>query len=243
MADVLLIHGAGDSAAVWERQVEALGSAHRLIALDLPGHGARRTESAHSDHAANAAEVEAALAAAGVERAVVVGHSLGGGVALTYALGQPARLRALVLVASGARLRMHPSLLDAAREKAEVAAGSTAPIGPVVPPERFLAPGAAAAVAAWLGAHGGQATAQAVYADFQANNAFDVMDRLGEVRVPTLVVGGAQDAMTPPKFVQYLAETIPGAQLALLDGAGHYPMVEQADAFNRRLAEFLATLD
>jgi pimeloyl-ACP methyl ester carboxylesterase len=63
------------------------------------------------------------------------------------------------------------------------------------------------------------------------------------VRVPALVVGGAQDAMTPPKFVQYLAETIPGAQLALLDGAGHYPMVEQAEAFNRRLAEFLATLD
>jgi len=49
--------------------------------------------------------------------------------------------------------------------------------------------------------------------------------------------------MTPPKFVQYLAETIPGAQIALLDGAGHYPMVEQADAFNRRLAEFLTTLD
>jgi len=243
MADVLLIHGAGDSAGIWERQVEALGSAHRLIALDLPGHGARRGELAHHHHAANAGEVEGALVDAGVERAVVVGHSLGGGVALTYALGQPARLRALVLVASGARLRMHPSLLDAARQKAEAAAGSTAPTGPVVPPERCLAPGADPAVGAWLAAHGGQATAQAVYADFQANDAFDVMDRLAEVRVPTLVVGGAQDAMTPPKFVQYLADTIPGAQLALLESAGHYPMVEQADAFNRRLAEFLAALD
>lgn len=48
--------------------------------------------------------------------------------------------------------------------------------------------------------------------------------------------------MTPPKFVQYLAESIPGAQLALLEGAGHYPMVEQADAFNHRLAQFLDTL-
>ena len=69
------------------------------------------------------------------------------------------------------------------------------------------------------------------------------MDRLSAIRVPTLVVGGAQDAMTPPKFVQYLAGTIPGAELALLEGAGHYPMVEQADAFNQRLAAFLARLD
>jgi pimeloyl-ACP methyl ester carboxylesterase len=242
MADVLLIHGAGDSAAVWERQVGALGSAHRLIALDLPGHGARLAEPAHTDHAANAAEVERALAAAGIDRAVVVGHSLGGGVALTYALGRPARLRALVLVASGARLRMHPSLLEAAREKAEAATGSATPTGPVVPPERCLAPGAPPELVAWLGAHSGQATAQAVYADFQANNAFDVMDRLGEIGVPTLVLGGAQDAMTPPKFVQFLADSIPGAQLALLEGAGHYPMVEQADAFNRRLGEFLESL-
>jgi pimeloyl-ACP methyl ester carboxylesterase len=242
MADVLLIHGAGDSAAVWGRQVEELGTTHRLLALDLPGHGARRAEPAHSDHAANAAEVERALAAAGIDRAVVVGHSMGGAVALTYALRQPARLRALVLVASGARLRMHPSLLEAAREKAEAAGGATDATGPVVPAERCLAPGAAPAITAWLGAHAGQATAQAVYADFRANNDFDVMDRLGEIRVPTLVVGGAQDAMTPPKFVRYLADSIPGAQLALLDGAGHYAMVEQAEAFNRRLAEFLDTL-
>ncbi len=242
MADVLLIHGAGDSAAIWRSQIAALGREHRLLALDLPGHGARLAEAAHADHAANAAEVERALAAAAIERAVVVGHSLGGAVALTYALEQPTRLRALVLVASGARLRMHPSLLEAAREKAEAAAGAATPVGSVVPPERCLAPGATPDVVAWLGAHGGQATAQAVYADFEANNRFDVMDRLGEIRVPTLVIGGAQDAMTPPKFVQYLAESIPGAQLALLEGAGHYPMVEQADAFNHRLAQFLDTL-
>jgi pimeloyl-ACP methyl ester carboxylesterase len=250
MADVLLIHGAGDSAAVWEAQVAALGGQHQLVALDLPGHGARLGEPAHADHAANAAEVARALEASGLKHPVFVGHSMGGAVALTYALGSEtggagsipqARLRGLVLVASGARLRMHPSFLEAARERAETA--PSAPLGePVVPPERCLGPDAPPDVVAWLRTHSGQCTAQAVYADFQANNAFDVMDRLGEILVPTLVVGGAEDSMAPPKFVQSLADAIPNARLVLLPGVGHYPMAEQPPAFNRALADFLAAL-
>jgi pimeloyl-ACP methyl ester carboxylesterase len=253
MAEIAFIHGAGDSAAIWEHQLAAFGppaAAHRVLALDLPGHGARQAERAHTDHTANAAEVERALQAAGMEHVVLVGHSMGGAVALTYALGgpdgtaPPARLRALVLVASGARLRMHPDFLAAARARAE--ATPEAVIAqlpePAVPLERCLAPGASPALVAWLRAHSGQATAQALYADFLANNAFDVMDRLGAIRVPTLVIGGAEDTMTPPRFLQYLAEHIPGAQLVLLPGVGHYPMAEQPEAFNQHLAAFLAAL-
>jgi pimeloyl-ACP methyl ester carboxylesterase len=252
MADIVLIHGAGDSAAIWDRQVEALGRAHRLHALDLPGHGARQAESAHAEHSANAAEVSAALERAGIERAVVVGHSMGGAVALAYALrggpadgGPPPRLRALVLVGTGARLRMHPSFLEAARRRAEGAAAAPpeqAESEPIVPLERCLGPAASADTLAWLRAHAGQASAQALYADFCANDAFDVMGQLGAVAVPTLVVGGVADSMTPPKYLQYLAEAIPGARLALIDGAGHYPMVEEPDAFNRHLSAFLAEL-
>lgn len=244
MAELVLIHGAGDSAAVWKRQVAELGGAHRLLAVDLPGHGARLGEPALSDHAANAAEVARLVQAAGLAAPVLVGHSMGGGVALTYALsdaGYP--LRALVLVASGARLRMHPSLIAAARERAEAAGAAPVAIGSVVPAERVLASGASPELIAWLDAHSGQSTAQAVYADFLANDGFDVMERLGEITVPTLAIGGASDPMTPPKFVQFLAEGIPGAELALLDGAAHYPMAEQSAAFNARLAAFLAGLD
>ena len=250
MADLLLIHGAGDGAAIWDHQLAALSGEHRLVALDLPGHGARLAETAYADHAANAGEVEHALDAAGFQHPILIGHSLGGAVALTYALGSEtggagsiaqARLRALVLVASGARLRMHPSFLEAARARAEAA--PAAPLTePVVPANRCLGPNPSPALVAWLSAHSGQATAQAVYADFQANNAFDVMDRLGEILVPTLVVGGEADSMAPPKFVQYLADSIPNARLVLLPGAGHYPMAEQPAAFNRVLAEFLGAL-
>ncbi len=250
MAEIVFIHGAGDSAAVWDRQLATLGGRHRVLAIDLPGHGARLHEQAHADHRANAAEVAAALVAAQIQRPVLVGHSMGGAVALTYLLGSEtagagsipqSTVRGLVLVASGARLRMHPAFLQAARERAEAA--PTAPLTePLVPAERCLGPNPTPEVRAWLAAQAGRATAQAVYADFQANDAFDVMARLAEVLVPTLIIGGAEDSMAPPKFQQYLAENIPNARLVLLPGAGHYPMAEQPAAFDQTLAEFLAQL-
>jgi pimeloyl-ACP methyl ester carboxylesterase len=250
MAELLFIHGAGDSAAVWEHQLAGFGGEHQVVAFDLPGHGARLGEEAHADHAANAAEVARALEAAGMQHPVLVGHSMGGAVALTYLLGSETAgagsipqggVRGLVLVGSGARLRMHPAFMATARERA--AAAPSAPLAePLVPPERCLGPNPTPEILAWLATQTGRATAQAAYADFQANDAFDVMARLGEILVPTLIVGGADDSMAPAKFQQYLADNIPNARLALLPGAGHYPMAEQAAAFNRALSDFLLEL-
>jgi len=250
MAELLFIHGAGDSAAVWDGQLARLADTHQAIAIDLPGHGARLTEQAHADHSANAAEVARAMEAAHLQHPVLVGHSMGGGVALTYLLGSEtagtasipqASVRGLVLVGSGARLRMHPTFLEAARQHAE--ANPAAPLAEaLVPPERCLGPNPTPETLAWLASQEGRATAQAVYADFQANDAFDVMARLGEILVPTLIIGGADDMMAPAKFQQYLADNIPNARLVLLPGAGHYPMAEQPDAFHRALMEFLSSL-
>ena len=250
MAEILLIHGAGDSAAVWEHQLAGLGTVHHVVALDLPGHGARLGEQPHADHAANAAEVARALEQASMQRPVLVGHSMGGAVALTYVLGSETggagsipqgSLRGLVLVGSGARLRMHPAFMEAARERAATAP-STPLRQPLVPPERALGPNSTPELLAWHAAHTSQATAQAAYADFQANDAFDVMARLGEILVPTLIVGGAEDSMAPPKFQQYLADNIPNARLVLLPGIGHYPMAESPEAFNQALVGFLSSL-
>jgi pimeloyl-ACP methyl ester carboxylesterase len=250
MAEILLVHGAGDSAAVWEHQLASLGTEHTVVALDLPGHGARLSEQAHAGHAANAAELARAIEQAGMERPVLVGHSMGGAVVLTYLLGSETSgagsipqgaVRGLVLVGSGARLRMHPVFMEAARERA-AAAPSALLAEPLVPPERALGPNPTPETLAWHAAHTNQATAQAAYADFQANDAFDVMARLGEILVPTLIIGGAEDSMAPPKFQQYLADNIPNARLVLLPGAGHYPMAEQPVAFNRALAEFVGAL-
>jgi pimeloyl-ACP methyl ester carboxylesterase len=250
MADILFIHGAGDSAAVWEGVLARLGGGHRGVALDLPGHGARLGELAHADHATNATEVAHALETASMQHPVLVGHSMGGAVALSYLLGSETAgagsipqsgVRGLMLVGSGARLRMHPAFVQAAKQHAET--NPSAPLAePLVPPERCLGPNPTPEALAWLASQEGRATAQAIYADFQANDAFDVMARLGEILVPTLIIGGAEDTMAPAKFQQYLADNIPNARLVLLPGAGHYPMAEQPAAFDEALTDFLSAL-
>ena len=242
MADLVFLHGAGDSAAVWELQVEHFRRHHRVLALDLPGHGARLGELAYHTVGQNAEEAVRAIKLRGFRRPVLVGHSMGGATALAITLGWPELPRALVLVASGARLRMRPELLEEARRRAE-AAPPGQPIERAIPLDAVVWSGASEEVQSWLRARFGRSSGQATYADFLATHNFDVMARLPEVRAPTLVVGGEEDLWTPPRFQHYLAQHISHARLALLAHTGHYPFVEQAPAFNAELERFLGDLE
>jgi len=237
---VVLIHGAGDSAAVWEHQSGVFGEKVEPIALDLPGHGARLSEQGLSTHPENARDVvrQVQQRSPAAQQLIVIGHSMGGAVALTLALDHPELVRALVLVGSGGRLRMRQDFIDDARTRAETAPPGEA-VGALIPIEMSLSPQASPETRAWMLTHTGQATAQAVYADFMANNGFDVMERLGEIGVPVLVVGGADDKMAPPKYQQALGERIATARLELLPGAGHYPQAEQPEPFNQIVRAFV----
>lgn len=242
MADIIFIHGAGDSSAVWSRQTHDLFARHRVLAIDLPGHGARLAESGHDRHEENAEEVRRLMDRAGVAKAVVVGHSMGGGVALMLALNHPDRVSALVLVATGARLKMRPDFLDSAAKTAAEFGHRKPAHTHIIPAAQMVHPDIPASVVAALEAMIGDASAQATYADFQANNSFDVMARLPEIKVPALVVGGDADRMAPEKFCRFLADNIAGAKLEMLSACGHYPQVEQEQAFNRVLETFLSSL-
>jgi pimeloyl-ACP methyl ester carboxylesterase len=167
---------------------------------------------------------------------------MGGAVALTMALEHPERLQGLVLVATGARMKMRPDFLEEARKSAETYGSAVPAATHIIPVEQMVHPAIPADAVEWLKDRIGKASAQATYADFQANNNFDVMNRLGEVRVPTLVIGGSEDRMAPRKFAEFLANAIPGARLEILDPCGHYPQVEQEQAFNRAVESFLAEI-
>ncbi len=239
MAAIVFIHGAGDSAAVWERQSAAFSKRHRVLALDLPGHGARLSENGLDRHEKNAAEVCRLMDQHGIGSAVVAGHSMGGAVALTLALGYARRVHALVLVATGARMKMRPDFLEQAKASAEKFGNTMPGSTHIIPVEQMVHPSMSAEIVQWLKTRTGQASAQATYADFQANNNFDVMPRLAEIKVPTLVVGGSDDRMAPQKFAEFLANAIAGAQLEILTPSGHYPQVEQEASFNRCFETFL----
>ncbi|HZT08152.1 MAG TPA: alpha/beta hydrolase [Chloroflexota bacterium] len=239
--DMVFLHGAADSGAVWERQVQHFSARHRVLALDLPGHGDRLAETPITSVEAYVGEVLAAVRAHGFDRPALIGHSMGGAAVLLAALDHPEAASALVLVGTGARLRIRPDLIEAARQVAESSPPS-AIVDRLVTLDEAVSPTAPREVRDWLRARFGRATGRAVYGDFLATSGFDVMGRLGEIQLPTLIVAGEEDRWTPPKFQEYLERSIAGSARIMFADTGHYPFVERSERFNAELDRFLERL-
>ena len=215
---LLLVHGAGGSHRHWPLEALAL-PARRVIAVDLPGHGespgpSRRTVAGY------ARDLLAFLDALALPRAVVVGHSMGGAIALTLALDAPGRVAGLGLVSTGARLRVSPAILQATADPAAFAGAVE------VMTDWTLGPGASPALRREFGEGLRRLPAEVAHGDFCACDAFDVRERLGEIRVPTEVVCGDADRSTPPRYSEFLQAHIAGARLHLIPGAGHLVALE-----------------
>jgi pimeloyl-ACP methyl ester carboxylesterase len=228
---LVLVHGAGGSAELWPRQLDALADVARVFAPDLPGHGPLGGRGRPSI-ATYAEWLDSFIAAVTEERVVLVGHSMGGAVAQALALLRPERLVGLVLLATGARLRVMARLVELLRHDPrqgqsliqDLSFGAAA------------APECAALVARVLR----EGPPLVTLGDFLACDRFDARERLATIRIPTLVVAGAADRLTPPRYARLLAETIPGARLVEIEAAGHFPHLEQPELVNAAIRAFLA---
>jgi len=226
---LLLIHGAGGNLMHWPGELRRLPG-HTVYALDLPGHG----HSGGSGRAEIGAYVEVVRGFAevlGLPPFVLVGHSMGGGIALEFALRYPNRLAGLVLVGTGARLRVAPQIITGILSDFR---------------------GTTELLATWT--HGDHADPntlrlylrrlreidpQVIHDDFVACDTFDCMADLVRITAPTLVICGEADRMTPVKFSRYLAEQIPGAQLVVVPGAGHMVALEQPTVVAEAVGRFV----
>jgi pimeloyl-ACP methyl ester carboxylesterase len=200
-------------------------------ALDLPGHGqsegqGRTSISAYADF------VAAFLETLRLERVTLVGHSMGGATALDFALRYPERLARLVLVGSGARLRVASAILNGIHQDLEAVVRLIT--------DWAFAPDAPEQLKREGRRQMGQTDPDVLYGDFVACDAFDVMNRLGEIRCPTLAICGTADRLTFPKYSTYLRDNIPDAQLVLIEDAGHMVMLERPKAVAQAIADFVA---
>src|SRR5262245_21209605 len=229
---VLYVHGTGCNSQVWAPHMTAIAGAHTPVAIDLPGHGHSpgRGFRGVGDYAHFTVELARAL---GWDRFVVVGHSLGGAVALMTALYHGERLDGLVLVDTGARLRVDPGLLRVSRAAAEDGRA------PSTDRSWGFAKATPQSVVDAVEALTRDTDPGVTYTDWIADDTFDVMARVKDIRVPTLALCGAEDRLTPVKYHQFLASQIPGCRLEIVEGAGHWMFWEKPDAFNRIVREFL----
>ncbi len=226
---VVLSNSLGSTPAMWFRQLPALTERLRVVRYDHRGHGRSPVPPGPYELADLGADVLALLDRVGVERVHWCGLSLGGMVGMWLAINAPERIDRLVLCCTSAKLGP-PSMWAerAATVRAEgVDAVADAGIG------RWLTAGfierepeITAQVRAMLAA-----TPAEGYAGCCAViEHMDLLDRLGEIRAPTLVVAAAQDPAAPPEHGERIAAAVPGARFALIDDAAHLAAVEQPDA-------------
>jgi 3-oxoadipate enol-lactonase len=242
---ILFIQGLGADKNGWNMQRLATATRYRAVALD--NRGAGRSDKPHGTYsleqmADDAVEV---LDHAGIETAHVVGASMGGAITQIIGVKYPERTRSITLACTAGR--NHPwreELLASWRDNA--LANGLGAMGPdaarwVIGPRSFrrLLP-----AIGWLGplalgrpAHAFAAQCDAILAAGEKHK--DLIDRLPEIAVPTLVLVGNQDILTPRGDSEDLAATIPTAELVVISGAAHGFMVEHASTFNRVLTDFL----
>lgn len=232
---LLFLHGAGSNAHTWQRQIDHFGAAHSPIAFDFPGHGrSGNTEGLHS--IAEYRDFTRAFAdALSLRPFVLVGRSMGGAIAMDFALAYPDRVRALVLVCTTAKFSLGSERLETWRNVMRGRASQPFTTEAFSPKTDF-----AVMRAAWM--EQVKTDPRVRYFDFVACNEFDVTARLGQIKVPTLIVAGRDDGITPPAQAEALHQGIPGSRLVTVDDAGHTVPSEKPDEFHQAVDEFLRGL-
>ncbi|MFN2250324.1 MAG: alpha/beta fold hydrolase [Anaerolineae bacterium] len=239
---LLLVHGFPLDHEVWQAQIGAFEDQRRVIAPDLVGFGASSPEG-RSSLDRHADDLAALLDDRGIERAVVVGLSMGGYVALSMWRQHPSRMAGLVLVASRAGGDVEAN--RAARYQMSIAVKDKG-VGPIADAllPRMLSEDAAPETREALREMMHRQPADGVVAALRAMAARpDSGPDLPTVDVPTLIVTGDEDAIISVASSEAMAAAIPNAELKVVPGAGHIVNMEEPGAFNALLRSFLERVD
>lgn len=237
---LVFLHGFPFSRAVWQPQVDAFRSTHRVIAPDLMGFGDSEPQPGPITMARQAAEVHALLQHLGTGPVFLIGHSMGGYVALAFAQQFPGMLHGLVLVST----QSGPDSAEAATGRRTTAAKVLAEGAHVVidamAPKLCAASqpdaGRAAQVRALMATARPEGMIGALLGMAERPDATPL---LAQIAVPTLILTGAEDALIATAESAKLARAIPGAQLQVIAQAGHLVAFEQPAEFNRLLGDWL----
>jgi 3-oxoadipate enol-lactonase len=231
---ILFLHGVGSDKSVWEPQLAHFSRTRRAVAFDYPGYGESAPAAEGTSRDDYAAAMFAALDSLAIEKAHVCGLSLGGVVAIAMHAAAPHRCVSLILADTFA---VHPD--GGAIYERSVAASTDLRALAEARVDYLLAPGANADVRSEVVETMARIDPAAYRIGAEAVWLADQRDRAAAIRVPTLVICGEEDKVTPPALSRELAALIPGAKLATIPGAGHISNLERPAEFDRSVEEFI----
>jgi pimeloyl-ACP methyl ester carboxylesterase len=227
--NLIFIHGSGGCKESWQYQTQYFSGS---VAIDLPGHPDGEPCATIEDYVQ---WLHAYVSANEDTNLVIVGHSLGGGIALLFGLKYPEKVKGLICLGSGARLRVHPMFLEGL-EKAITANESTQDFADSA--LSLVDPELAKIIARRMEENG----LAVMLNDLRACDKFDIMDRLAEIDIPLLAISATDDVMTPPKYSQYLADHMQNARAVTIEDGTHFVFAEKPEEVNRAIEDFLKAL-
>jgi pimeloyl-ACP methyl ester carboxylesterase len=227
---ILFIHGAGGGQYTWSYQKSFFEKEFNPVIVELPGHGesegkGEREIGRYAEH------VHAFAKALGLQKVFLVGHSMGGAIVQTLSLIRPEMIKGIVLAGTGAKLKVLPIILNGVKAEFEetvrmIIQFSHSPKTPLVFIERGITDMM-------------RCRPEVLYGDFLACDQFGIMKELGKINLPTLILCGEDDQLTPVKYSEFLHYGIEGSKLQVLPNAGHMVMMETPQLFNERIGEFI----
>ena len=237
---LVLIHGIGGSTQSWERVAPLLSPHYQVLTFDVRGHG--KSDKPEGDYSAElfASDLAALLNTLGIGSAHVLGHSMGGVIALRFALDFPEFCDALIVSSSSAEV--NPQGTKYWQDMAAKILEKGMEASPFEPARMFTKdfidknPEAVAEYARRQSANDPSCYARAAL----AISSYNYNEELGKIRCPTLIFVGGQDVLTPPGGSVKMSRLIPGSRLIIFEGCGHVSYMEQPDVISNAVLNFLA---
>jgi pimeloyl-ACP methyl ester carboxylesterase len=229
---LLFIHGAGGGQFTWIYQKGFFEKRFNPIIVELPGHGesgggGEEEIGRYSEH------VHSLIKRLGLAKTFLIGHSMGGAIVQTLSLTHSECIKGIALVGTGAKLRVLPMILNGIKNNL----GET-----VQKITRFAYTRRASPEFIERGVNQLlKCRPEVLYGDFLACDRFDLTKEVGRIDLPTLILCGDEDELTPVTYSEFLHRRIRGSTLEIVPNAGHMVMMESPEAFNGKIGEFVAT--
>ena len=227
---LVFIHGAGGSSAFWQVQVKGLSPRVNTLAIDLPGRG-RSIGDGRQTIAGYAEDVAGFLNEIDIQAPILCGLSMGGAIAQQMLLAYPKRLKAGILIATGAKMEVAPAFFETIEKDYK---GFTGWLSKICVSKKTDPHKADPFREDLL-----RCRPEVTINDFRACDRFDVVDQISAINSPVLVVTAEEDKLTPPKFGEFLEKEIKNASRVHIMDAGHIVTVEKPDEVNKTIMNFL----
>ena len=228
---LVFVHDAGSSSLSFYYQLRHFRNSK---AIDLPGHPTGKPCTSIDGYVE---WVRGFNTARRYKDVILCGHSMGGAIALRYALLYPEEIRGLILMGTGARLRVRPEYLELCR-----GSNSNGSYSKWLEHQKDYYQGVESDIYQVLLRRAEEIGPEVELNDLLSCDRFDVMEEVRNIQLPTAIISGSDDEMTPVKYSDYLAQHIAGSQQEVIPGAQHFVQLQKYHQVNSKIEEFLASL-